>query len=186
MSQRRRFRGRVRGEPGLVARINQFERLDDSLPTLRAMTGSMVTREKTVKRYIVQLSGEARERLDVLIREGRSTLSALFCGFAPAFRKSAHRHRSRRWLSRRRGASMLCSTSTIKWPKCRSAQRCRAAATRQMSRGNVLAITSLSAGPRSPISSSVGASVCQTTPRNERYWAVCRCSWRRKRHHSCR
>ena len=39
---------------------------------VRGTEGTMATREKSVKRYVVQLSGEERERLEALIGKGKS------------------------------------------------------------------------------------------------------------------
>jgi len=39
---------------------------------VRGTEGTMATREKSVKRYVVRLSGEERERLEALIGKGRS------------------------------------------------------------------------------------------------------------------
>ena len=47
----------------LVARFNQFERISDSLlPPLMAAEGIMAAKENSVKRYVVRLSADERER----------------------------------------------------------------------------------------------------------------------------
>ena len=47
----------------LVARFNQFERISDLLlPPLMAAEGIMAAKENSVKRYVVRLSADERER----------------------------------------------------------------------------------------------------------------------------
>jgi len=50
---------------------------DSVLPPLMAAEGIMAARENSVKKYVVRLSGEERERLEALLRKGKSPAQRL-------------------------------------------------------------------------------------------------------------
>ena len=52
----------------LVARFNSF----DSIRSKRATETIIATKDTSVKKYVVRLSGEEREQLESLKRKGRS------------------------------------------------------------------------------------------------------------------
>jgi hypothetical protein len=57
---------------GLVARFNQFERIGwFALVAIRAAEAIMAGRNIAVKKYVVRLSVEEREQLQVLLRKGK-------------------------------------------------------------------------------------------------------------------
>ncbi len=66
------------GRISILVAFNQFESiLRFALPRLMAAEGIMAAKESSVKRYVVRLSADERERLEALIRKGKSPAQRL-------------------------------------------------------------------------------------------------------------